>query len=136
MALSAFGRIGSIMYLSRPIGSIYAASMVDLPFRLDRSSPSPAYRQLEEYLRGLIATGRMAAGTKLPATRELATSLGAARVTVVQAYARLLADGLVRSHVGQGTFVEVALAAGAQTSPAGGGRSFVWSSLFALRARQ
>src|SRR5258706_15656936 len=79
--------------------------MFDLPFHPDGSAPEPLYTQLETYLRGLIETGRMPAGTKLPATREMALAVGVARVTVVQAYASLLASGLVRSHVGQGTFV-------------------------------
>ena len=42
---------------------------------------------------------------KLPATRELAQSLGVNRATVALAYEELVAAGLARAHVGQGTFV-------------------------------
>jgi DNA-binding transcriptional MocR family regulator len=44
-------------------------------------------------------------GTKLPATRELADALGLNRATVATAYDMLVAEGWVRAHVGQGTFV-------------------------------
>jgi GntR family transcriptional regulator / MocR family aminotransferase len=109
--------------------------MLELPFRPDRASPEPVYRQLEAYLRGLVETGRLPAGAKLPASRELAGALRLARVTVVQAYEALRRDGLVRARVGQGTFVVPRASAPADAAPSRGGRSFVWSSLFALRAR-
>jgi len=50
----------------------YTAVVLDLAFRPDRQSADPVYRQLEGYLRGLIETQRLAAETKLPASRELA----------------------------------------------------------------
>src|SRR5216117_4238024 len=42
---------------------------------------------------------------KLPATRELAQTLGVNRGTVAEAYEELVAAGWARAHVGQGTFV-------------------------------
>src|SRR2546430_1997566 len=80
------------------------AVMLEIAFRADRLSPEPLYRQLELYLRGLIEADRLPPGTKLPASRELAAALGLARVTVVTAYERLTRDGLLTSHVGQGSF--------------------------------
>jgi len=113
--------------------------VLDLPFRPDRSRPDPIFRQLEGYLRGLVEAGRLAPGTKLPATRELADSLGLSRSTVSQAYDTLVGDGSLTAHVGQGTFVaaRATTAAGVARSshPAENGRSFAWSGLFALRAR-
>jgi DNA-binding transcriptional MocR family regulator len=44
-------------------------------------------------------------GAKLPATRELADALRLNRATVATAYDMLVAEGWVRAHVGQGTFV-------------------------------
>ena len=49
--------------------------------------------------------GRLPAGERLPASRELASSLGLSRNTVNQAYQTLTDEGLLRAHVGQGTFV-------------------------------
>lgn len=112
--------------------------MLDLAFSPDRTLRQPVYRQLAEYLHGLIDTGRLAPGVKLPATRELARAVGLNRNTVTQAYQDLLAEGLLTAHVGQGTFVAEHVPAGAKPIPAAlstGGHGFVWSSLFAQRTR-
>lgn len=118
--------------------------MLELAFTPDRDRMEPVYRQLRDYLRDLIAAERLPRGTKLPATRELATSLGLSRNTVAQAYEELVADGLAAAHVGQGTFVAAPLRPGdardrraAARVPAADAapREFVWSGLFALRAR-
>jgi GntR family transcriptional regulator/MocR family aminotransferase len=79
--------------------------MLDLAFRADRERSEPVYRQLADYLRGLVAAGRLGEGQKLPATRELAAALGLSRNTVNLAYDALAADRVVTAHVGQGTFV-------------------------------
>ena len=68
--------------------------MLELSFRPDRESPEPVYRQLEAFLRELIQTRRLPPGERLPASRELATSLGLGRNTVSQAYQALTEDGL------------------------------------------
>ena len=72
---------------------------------IDKESATPYYRQLREQLRDLIVGGILKTGAKLPPTRQLAEELGLNRNTVLTAYEELEADGLVRSHVGQGTFV-------------------------------
>lgn len=79
--------------------------MIELAFRPDRRRPEPVYRQLAGHLRALVESGRLPEGQKLPATRELASALGLSRNTVSQAYEALAGARLVRSHVGQGTFV-------------------------------
>ena len=111
--------------------------MLDLPFHPDRGRPEPVFRQLEEHLRGLIETGRLVPGAKLPATRELAASLGLSRTTVSLAYDTLVAGGWLRAHVGQGTFVAKRRAGSpaAAFTPLTPARSFVWPGLFAARAR-
>ena len=48
-------------------------------------------RQLAQSLRDVIANGEMKPGERLPSTRTLATSLGLARGTVVEAFDQLLA---------------------------------------------
>jgi GntR family transcriptional regulator/MocR family aminotransferase len=112
--------------------------VLDLAFRPDRDRSEPLYRQLGGYLRGLIASERLPRGGKLPATRELATALGLSRNTVSQAYDELLAEGILTAHVGQGTFVAPQVGAArlrVVPEPPSRTRGFVWSGLFAHRAR-
>src|ERR671937_465795 len=100
---------------------------------LDRDKAIPLARQIQAYLERLIRDGLLAPGVKLPATRELAQSLGVNRATVVLAYEELVASGAARSHVGQGTFVaesRSAMSAPPPTSPA-----LDWSGLFSRSAR-
>lgn len=73
--------------------------------RLSRDASVPLYLQMKGHLREQIEQGTLLPGTKLPATRTLANELGVSRVTVVNAYAELEAEGLVEAHVGRGTFV-------------------------------
>lgn len=62
-------------------------------------------RQLYQGLRGRILTGELAAGVRLPASRELARLLGVSRNTVTAAYEQLLAEGFLDSRPGDGTYV-------------------------------
>ncbi len=78
---------------------------------LDRNSGIPIYRQVERFLREQIQCGALPPETRLPATRELATSLGVSRITVTNAYAELEAEGLLHSQPGSGTFVAPPLTA-------------------------
>jgi GntR family transcriptional regulator / MocR family aminotransferase len=72
----------------------------------------PRRAALEEALRAAIRDRRLAARTRLPSTRTLATDLGLARGTVVEAYAQLQAEGYLESRHGAGTWVaDVAVAA-------------------------
>jgi GntR family transcriptional regulator/MocR family aminotransferase len=72
---------------------------------VDRHSDVPLYKQIENFLREGILSGSLAPETRLPATRKLARDLGVNRITVGNAYAELEADGLIRSRVGDGTYV-------------------------------
>jgi GntR family transcriptional regulator/MocR family aminotransferase len=111
--------------------------VLELAFTPDRRDGRPLYRQLGGYLRDLIEADRLPAGGKLPATRELAASLGLSRTTVSLAYDDLIAAGLLTAHVGQGTFVaarpERALRRPALAAVES--RGFAWSGLLAARAR-
>lgn len=57
-------------------------------------------QSLYEQLRSAILDGRMTPGTKLPATRQVATGLGVARNTVLAAYDLLIAEGYVMPRPG------------------------------------
>jgi GntR family transcriptional regulator/MocR family aminotransferase len=72
---------------------------------------SPA-RSQQAYttLRRLVLSGRVPVGSRLPSTRALATALGVARNTVLQAMDRLVADGLIECRQGSGCRVLTSLA--------------------------
>ena len=89
-----------------------------MDFPLDRRGAVPLARQIQGHLERLIREGVLAPGVKLPATRELARSLGVNRATVVLAYEELVAAGWARSHVGQGTFVAGTARPGGANGPA------------------
>lgn len=89
---------------------------------LDESAATPLYRQLFDQIRVAIAAGTLEHGERLPATRELAGLLGLNRTTVSAAYELLETEGLIRGHVGRGSFVNGPVNA----APAGG---LDWSGL-------
>src|SRR5690606_11805809 len=60
---------------------------------LDRDSEEPIYRQLIRHIRAQIDSGSLSAGTRLPASRDLARQLNISRISVVNAYAELRAEG-------------------------------------------
>jgi GntR family transcriptional regulator/MocR family aminotransferase len=72
---------------------------------LDRESEEPIYRQLIRHIRAQIESGSLPAGTRLPASRDLARQLNISRISVVNAYAELRAEGYLSAHAGRGTFV-------------------------------
>ncbi|HLK21716.1 MAG TPA: PLP-dependent aminotransferase family protein, partial [Bryobacteraceae bacterium] len=72
---------------------------------LDPASETSLYRQLYLQIKGLIASNQLPAGSRLPATRELAGQLGLNRTTVSAAYELLESEGLINGHVGRGSFV-------------------------------
>ncbi len=76
-----------------------------LLLHLDRDSERPMYRQLYQAIRDGILGGAIAAGTRLPASRELMRALGVGRNTITVAYDQLGAEGYLTSRVGAGTFV-------------------------------
>nr|WP_234334801.1 PLP-dependent aminotransferase family protein [Streptomyces sp. NRRL S-118] len=82
-------------------------------------------RTLQAALREAVRSGRLAAGTRLPSSRELAADLGVSRGLVTDAYEQLTAEGYLRSSRGAGTWVGDAVrASGAGgDGPAPAGRS-------------
>ncbi|AKA21528.1 PLP-dependent aminotransferase family protein [Pseudomonas chlororaphis] len=62
-------------------------------------------RQLYQALRLRVLDGRLASGTRLPASRDLAAALEISRNSVVRAYDQLYAEGFIEGRVGDGTYV-------------------------------
>ncbi|MFF8414947.1 MocR-like pyridoxine biosynthesis transcription factor PdxR [Streptomyces omiyaensis] len=60
---------------------------------------------LMDALREAVRGGRLAPGTRLPSSRQLAADLGVARNTVADAYAELIAEGWLTARQGSGTRV-------------------------------
>ncbi|KLU64384.1 2-aminoadipate transaminase [Desulfosporosinus acididurans] len=72
---------------------------------IDRENHTPVYIQIFEQIRRMIIAGELSPGFRLPPERKLAQSLGVNRTTILNAYRELKAEGLVGSHVGNGTVV-------------------------------
>ena len=73
--------------------------------RLHQQDNMPLHRQLYEALRRAILDGRLAAGDRLPSSRELTQDLKLSRNTVVAALNQLGVEGYLLSRVGSGTYV-------------------------------
>jgi len=61
-------------------------------------------QQVRQWLLDMLASGRYAAGSKLPTERALSEQLGVPRSAVRNALAALEAEGLVVRRIGSGTF--------------------------------
>ncbi|MHA1599560.1 MAG: MocR-like pyridoxine biosynthesis transcription factor PdxR [Alphaproteobacteria bacterium] len=78
---------------------------VDLDRPVGRQDDVALYRRIYDRIRDLILGGRLAPGTRLPASRALATELGCSRTSVLAAFAQLHSEGYIEGRKGSGTFV-------------------------------
>jgi GntR family transcriptional regulator/MocR family aminotransferase len=78
---------------------------VDLHLDLAAAPGRSLRARAEHALREAVRGGRLAPGTRLPATRALAQQLGVSRGVVVDAYAQLAAEGYLDTRRGGGTHV-------------------------------
>ena len=72
---------------------------------LDRNLAQAVYLQIRDRFRRLIETGGLQPGDQLPSIRCLAETIGVNKLTVIEAYSVLEADGLVHARQGAGYFV-------------------------------
>jgi len=72
---------------------------------IDPTAAAPIWRQIEDGMRRLVASGRLPAGTAVPSVRELSKSLRVNPATVSKAYRLLTEAGLLEVRRGEGTFV-------------------------------
>ena len=78
---------------------------MQLLLMLNEQSQIPLYVQAAEQLKGLIKSGKLAAGSKLPSSRELSESLGVSRCTASKTYDELSRQGFISTRAASGTFV-------------------------------
>jgi GntR family transcriptional regulator len=78
---------------------------------VDPSSPVPLYRQIADQVCRLVAMGALKAGDRIPTVRELAVRTRVNRNTAARAIQHLESRGVVRTRVGQGTFIVESAAA-------------------------
>ena len=74
-------------------------------FALDSDSAVPKNEQLHTQIQDAVKDGRLAAGSKLPTVRALATELGVAPYTVARVYRQLEDLGVLETHGRNGTIV-------------------------------
>lgn len=69
------------------------------------NSSTPLYRKIYEAIRAAILSGEFTSKMRLPSTRILAQNLGVSRITIINAYEQLFAEGYLEGQTGAGTFV-------------------------------
>ncbi|MCT9932689.1 PLP-dependent aminotransferase family protein [Planotetraspora sp. A-T 1434] len=94
--------------------------MTDLHLAVDRGAGGLA-GQVARELRDAIRSGRLALGTRLPPSRDLAKDLGLSRGAVVEAYEQLVAEGFLAARTGAGTYVAAGPRTGGPSAGGGGG---------------
>lgn len=72
---------------------------------IDRDSPAPLTRQIYDFWRAGIVSGRFPRGTRVPSTRDAAAASGISRGTIAQAYEQLMSEGYFQAVRGSGTYV-------------------------------
>lgn len=73
--------------------------------KLVRDAAAPLQAQISTTIRDAILDGTLKASTRLPSSRVLAAALAVARVTIVNAYDKLLVDGYLQTDSTSGTFI-------------------------------
>ncbi|MBV1901976.1 MAG: PLP-dependent aminotransferase family protein, partial [Kordiimonadaceae bacterium] len=72
---------------------------------LNAKTGTPLKDQLYSQLREAVLTGKLAAGTRLPASRHLAAQHSVSRNTILAAYEQMVAEGYMETRQGAGTYV-------------------------------
>jgi len=72
---------------------------------LDRTAHASLQDQIVAFFRDAVLRGALKPGARLPSSRQLAADLGVARITAVEAFDRLAAEGYFVTRRGVGLFV-------------------------------
>src|SRR5258708_39066598 len=78
------------------------ATLARTPPEIVRAPGITVHAQIEDWLAGAIAVGRLAPGDRLPTEHDLAAWLGVSRMTLRHALGELARRGLVTRAVGRG----------------------------------
>jgi GntR family transcriptional regulator len=70
-------------------------------FTLNPHSGIPMYRQLQDQVKRLVASGQLQLGAELPSVRELALAHAINPMTISKAYSLLEAEGILVRHRGK-----------------------------------
>jgi GntR family transcriptional regulator / MocR family aminotransferase len=89
--------------------STRAARSPLMSIAIDRTQSGSLQTQIFDQVRDAILTARLVPGTKLPATRVLASELEVSRNTILGAFERLHSEGYIEGSVGSGTRVSKVL---------------------------
>ena len=73
--------------------------------RIEPASGIPITRQIVDQIRARCASSLLKPGDRLPSVRELARQLAINQNTILRAYERLTAEGVLELRHGEGTFV-------------------------------
>ncbi|MCG6575997.1 PLP-dependent aminotransferase family protein [Pseudomonas sp. AF32] len=76
-----------------------------MDLNIDRNAGVPVIRQLETHLTGWINAQRIRPGARMPSIRSLAQENGVSLSSVIKAYDRMVASGVLESRHGSGFFV-------------------------------
>lgn len=98
---------------------------IDMPAAGSRDRFAALHRQI----RAAIIDGRLAAGLRLPTTRELSARLGVSRNTVVAAYEQLASEGYLLSRQRAGTFVAAVVPARGPAAQPSDSPALAWADL-------
>lgn len=86
-----------------PMGSIGFMKGDIMNLTINKNIKIPIYMQIKNEIKKRIFSGELMAYAQLPSERKLAEELGVNRSTVLNAYRELKSEGLIDSHIGQGT---------------------------------
>jgi DNA-binding transcriptional regulator YhcF (GntR family) len=78
---------------------------MSLGLRIDPRDAVPIWKQIEDSLRRMVASGALAPGAPVPSVRDLARDLGVNPATVSKGYQGLCDAGILDVRRGAGTFV-------------------------------
>ncbi|MBW2058312.1 MAG: GntR family transcriptional regulator [Deltaproteobacteria bacterium] len=81
------------------------SSFLRIPTQIDRSSPIPLYYQIAEAILEIVEKDHLKPNDQIPSEEQLGQIFGVSKMTVRQALAKLVRDGLLERRQGFGTFV-------------------------------
>jgi GntR family transcriptional regulator/MocR family aminotransferase len=89
--------------------------LFEIKLDLKAEGPRDTSRTLHRELKAAILDGRLAAGAKLPATRQSAAFFGVSRNTAAEVYERLVSEGYAVARHGAGTYVAEKISSGPES---------------------